>query len=87
MIYFKKKLVILKKLQFVIFFFLLKHEIFKIDQPHKKKMENRDPNFLRLESFLPKICGNQHVYVYQTSEFWMQAKSAGYLLFLKYQIN
>jgi mannose-1-phosphate guanylyltransferase len=40
-----------------------------------------DPNFLRLEQdVLMKICGENHVYVYETKEFWFQLKSAGMII-------
>jgi len=38
---------------------------------------DQDPDFLRLEQdLLMKICGEKHVYVYETSDFWLQIKSA-----------
>jgi len=37
-----------------------------------------DPHFLQLEQHLfMNICGEQHVYVYETKDFWLQVKSAG----------
>jgi mannose-1-phosphate guanylyltransferase len=37
-----------------------------------------DPSYLRLEQDLfMKVCGEQHVFVYETKEFWSQLKSAG----------
>jgi len=44
------------------------------------KKSTQDSHYFRLENFLPKICGDKHVYVYQTSDFWMQVKSAGMLV-------
>jgi len=37
-----------------------------------------DPNYLQLEQHLfSKICGEKHVYVFETKGFWLQIKSAG----------
>ena len=42
---------------------------------------DRDPDFLRLEQdVLMNICGEQHVFVYQTRDFWLQIKSAGMIV-------
>jgi len=46
----------------------------------KSSSENtdNDPNFLQLEQHLfMNICGEKHVYVYETKDFWLQIKSAG----------
>jgi len=41
-------------------------------------MKQKSEEYLRLEQdVLMKICGDKHVYVFQTNEFWMQLKSAG----------
>jgi len=38
----------------------------------------KDPHFLQLEQdIFMKFCGEKHVYVYETQEFWLQIKSAG----------
>lgn len=34
------------------------------------------------QDILVNVCGEQHVYVYQTEDFWLQIKSAGYSFFL-----
>jgi len=47
---------------------------------HSKSAEHPDydPNFLQLEQHLfMNICGEKHVYVYETKDFWLQIKSAG----------
>jgi len=55
-----------------------------IDQLPKKQDPfkiNDDPHFLRLEQdLLMNICGEKHVYVYQTKDFWLQIKSSGMVI-------
>eukprot|EP01114_Cavostelium_apophysatum_P013089 TRINITY_DN3093_c0_g1_i1.p1 TRINITY_DN3093_c0_g1~~TRINITY_DN3093_c0_g1_i1.p1 ORF type:complete len:391 (+),score=65.17 TRINITY_DN3093_c0_g1_i1:454-1626(+) len=50
----------------------LAHSKSLVDHP------DHDPNYLRLEQDLfMNICGEKHVYVYETQDFWLQIKSAG----------
>jgi hypothetical protein len=43
-----------------------------------EKEKNEETNTLRLEhDLLMNIVGEKHVYMYETTEFWMQLKAAG----------
>jgi len=46
-----------------------------------KRTSEDDPDYLRLEQdIFGNICGEKHVYLYETPEFWIQIKSAGVLV-------
>jgi mannose-1-phosphate guanylyltransferase len=49
-----------------------------VDKVAPKHVIGESEEFLRLEQdVLMNICGDKHVYVYQTPDFWLQLKSAG----------
>jgi len=50
----------------------------KVASLPKAQDTSNEPNFLQLEQHLfMNICGEKHVYVYETKGFWLQVKTAG----------
>jgi len=47
----------------------------------KTRQDSAEPNYLQLEQdIFSRFCGEKHVYVYETKDFWLQIKTAGVVL-------